>query len=654
MKNNIWRIMIFIICFLLLETNVYAEKTIYLPSSCGSLRTDGKTVAYDKKGDSNCQVVRYQSCGGSVMPGADTRTQCCSNGYTSLSHDEVNGSTGCVSCGSTPCRLCKHTGLSAYLNRFGFQYEMYAVPESAIPSLLSKNSTRTDKVYCDEVVYADTNYSNSNNNSCRLYGCEPIPLEVCWIKNSNGNQEYEWTTVRPGGAEWQADFDKTKDTCNDNNNSTKYCYVKYGYGSENQYKMDKDATEEWQLCNSSSNECNNCSEEEKCYKKNDGNLVWGKYKNQNGYTLQSSISYANCYTITTCNPISTSPSGSNVTSGKCEDNLKKTYSSGISCDTTKTRGFYNITCTTTINPVFDFGDNESVTSSPLVLYKGQGFGFGINMNITNKCIGTFNSSIWENAYGSFLTNSSDLKEDNRNKKIIAKLKEKVDVFNNWTPENSNLDSPTIGLTFAKKNIQMIKVEEFTINTSKTKTSTKNLKNTDIYAKEFIYTESKTIKYRLPQVQLDKLTGEIKESGKNLIDGGHKIYVDLNAEEGTYPINISISNLKDGKTITNNKCSVQVISSNSLYRIIEVSNPFVNDTRKKPENWMNDTYDFTKIIANSNSNSYTFNLTKSEISELQANNRSIGNNYLGTCDGNKAGGVIGKICNIINAGSSTEK
>ena len=93
------------------------------------------------------------------------------------------------------------------------------------------------------------------------------------------------------------------------------------------------------------------------------------------------------------------------TAGVCETFGKDTVEvpvTEIKCtDNDKTKvSFYNIKCDRLVKLVFDYGD-DNVNNTNRVLYKGQGFKFGINVTSEITCTGNFYKDDWKKVYKKF-------------------------------------------------------------------------------------------------------------------------------------------------------------------------------------------------------------------------------------------------------------
>ena len=151
----------------------------------------------------------------------------------------------------------------------------------------------------------------------------------------------------------------------------------------------------------------------------------------------------------------------------------------------------------------------------------------------------------------------------------------------------------------------------------------------------------------------------KEKKDDYIDGGRLFYTNIKADKGTGIISTSINVVSQtaNYTINNKDCNFNIyekIHEYDVYRIVEDSNAFVNESRKIGSNWVNDNYDFTNIIdkeVSKKSYIYLFDLSRSDIENIRINNAKEKDAYLGTCINNKSKtytGTMKRICNIINS------
>ena len=158
------------------------------------------------------------------------------------------------------------------------------------------------------------------------------------------------------------------------------------------------------------------------------------------------------------------------------------------------------------------------------------------------------------------------------------------------------------------------------------------------------------------------TIEGTECPKNTIDGGNKIYTDMATdvtnENTSYPINITIGGLgSNDSSVTNDKCNLKIIESKYIYRPIDVSNPFISNSWQKGKNWVNETFDFTKVINKDtwqdNSKRKVITLTAKDIAKLKESNakawQDTNSPYLGLCISQEEtlqDEITKKLCSII--------
>ena len=205
-----------------------------------------------------------------------------------------------------------------------------------------------------------------------------------------------------------------------------------------------------------------------------------------------------------------------------------------------------------------------------------------------------------------------------------------------------------------KNTCMNRKKSVTLNTLRACNSTSKTLADGKKVTPFTTTVTESYLLQGPEVYLDKSGKVVTDSSQNnLINGGHKFYLDYIKVGNNYKITTRINGLGMNKSssITNKNCEFMVITNeNALkYRIIDTENPFVNTERLNSlnNNWKNSIYDFTNEIKGNTSTLYTFDLSKQDIEEIKDDNVRY-NAYLGLCNSNsKEHGVIGRICSEIN-------
>ena len=162
-------------------------------------------------------------------------------------------------------------------------------------------------------------------------------------------------------------------------------------------------------------------------------------------------------------------------------------------------------------------------------------------------------------------------------------------------------------------------------------------------KYIVYEKTKLHNIAFDLYQEDSKLIDHITTDKNGIDGGNKLYILSNA---TGAINGKRSNMsitvtgkigtQEAIAATNNKCQIAVYTQDLKYRPIELTNPFINSSYEKGQNWLNKKYDFTRTIhANTWNVANTLYTIEYSASQLEALNQSNVNNrsdspYLGLC------------------------
>ena len=391
----------------------------------------------------------------------------------------------------------------------------------------------------------------------------------------------------------------------------------------------------------------------------------------------------------------------------CETTMTLSTSDGEQCtnnDNNSNKSFYRIKCNTDVKTKFEYADDDDTNSSRSLL-RGQGFDYGIYVDSKVTCEYTFYDDVWLNVYNNFIQKIK-LIDDNlelyarnndstgwenyirnnwKNKlkdtnvrtlyelwNIIERLKEIVEYYNKYTPNNNYNESANIKME-TKENGTPVNIEEnfdmtvlsqgvFSEHDVVVKNlGIKNLKN----PKNYILTHGnnpRKIKLTPKKKCVDTYDGKIlspneetAECKEKSLDGGNKIYTSLNTDAGTYGMSLVVKGLgavqseRSSIVITNSECDVDVAKVDIKYRSIDVGNPFINDKWERGENWVNDKYDFTKAI-----HANTWNVAKKaeitlqsrEIDEVKRSNNSNYNAYLGLCDNiRNLTGIDSKICNV---------
>ena len=345
----------------------------------------------------------------------------------------------------------------------------------------------------------------------------------------------------------------------------------------------------------------------------------------------------------------------------CEKTAVQTHNADtIKCDTSVSEGVYSIDCETEISTTFDMGNDNSLNTGVLSIYPGQGFGYKVKASIVKKCTGKFDADSWNTMYDTIkkkrdkeTVNSKEWYKQNNK---LEDLNNVVEYFQNWKTEVK--DEPKISVKVFTNPV--INISSFTSkliqdgnSSSNLKKATKPLKLSNgktIY--EFTYSNAsnpRIIEYEPPEVVFDKNVGTVSSSSAgNVVKGGNKIYTDMSIKPGTYKMTIIVSGVQ-GETLKNENCSFKVLDEKDItYRIVDVSNPFINKDYQKGNNWLNGTYNFTGVIDKniwSKKSLYEVDLPSSEISNIQKSNKH--NSKIANCDEKNKDATTKKICDIFS-------
>ena len=366
----------------------------------------------------------------------------------------------------------------------------------------------------------------------------------------------------------------------------------------------------------------------------------------------------------------------------CEVNYEMKFDEGQKCSKNSdyNYSFYTIDCDRTVKTNFDYGDDGSNTTSR-VLYKGQGFKFGITVSTVTHCQAEFNGTRWKDVYNIYIEKikavdsglvqfvenydpdgwinyvNNQLKPTKAKAKsdifelwnVIKELKGIVDDYNKYEPNSEYDEQAEMNFTYNVKGVKVNSNNKFVQNiVSEGKYVSKYEKVVDLGVKKVTNPknyerssekEPRVVKLYPKETYINTITSEIQDTDKKGITGGNKIYIDYNSDIQTIsPLNIKITGMAANSTLVNNKCDASVKDIEISYRPIDISNPFINLKREKGENWVNSEFDFTKTIhANtwSEATRTVIEIPASKISEIQSSNenyiRSKYSPYLGMCD-----------------------
>ena len=381
-----------------------------------------------------------------------------------------------------------------------------------------------------------------------------------------------------------------------------------------------------------------------------------------------------------CNPTKSIKS-EDADADKCEDNKDILYTDNISCNG---NSFYEIICNNPndkslnniVNVKYDFDDDNDSGNDVKVkwvkkMLAGDGFAFGVNVEVKKECKATFNAENWNSAYKIVKANYDRVRANKNGasaseKDILERyenlflnqmneLKEFVNRYNSYhsaTGLNPNL-VPNIDFSLnynvsgksTSIKTSLVPLESSIVAGSGkiTDKKTVSLVTSDVTSpKNFIWSNAdnpQKVKYVFQRSYLEPTTGSITTNTKG-IDGGNKVYIDYNADteqknnQNVGKININLTS--DVANITNSKCEIKVYNSELVYRPISLTNPFINSEHKIGDNWVNSIYDFTKIIdvnTWSKNSLYDIKLSANQIAELKKSN-SVNQSslpYRGLCD-----------------------
>ena len=338
------------------------------------------------------------------------------------------------------------------------------------------------------------------------------------------------------------------------------------------------------------------------------------------------------------------------------------FSEGKKCvvPTLKTE-FYNILCEEKVAADFKPGD--------LSIKKGQGFYYEVLVSSTKKCTGKFDGSKWKEAYSNAVLIRDSYKKGtagyNEANNLVKELTNMVKVYNNWTLEDDTNPYGTLTINYKKNNVSASKFYEFTnvlVNEGKgsfiKKEQVKLKVNGLTDPVNFVYSNEKNkrvVKLIPPTAYIDRVTGE-ETNDKTALNGGNKFYTDIRSDLGIQNLVVKISNLGKNKksSITNDKCNLTIYDEALIYRPIDVTNPFINPTRERGKNWLNETFNFTGVIQSDIwelDYRYKFVLPHSDIEAIKVSNANnkIADSYLGTCHKsyNMQDEITKKLCKVMN-------
>ena len=275
---------------------------------------------------------------------------------------------------------------------------------------------------------------------------------------------------------------------------------------------------------------------------------------------------------------------------------------------------------------------------------------------------------------------------------VLDLEQIVTDYNNYTPASTSDGDGTIDFSYKLNSEKDVKTDNYKLikavaNEGAGKTFADPDENTDkngvyklgatspITGKKIVNPVKKiwsnnvsknknprVVKYVPDVTYFDVSTGTKTTTKENNVYGGYRIYTDPNISSNftgiKTPISVKLTNLgSTGSSVTNTKCTIKIQNASMLYRPIDVTNPWVDASRKIPTNWLNKTHNFTKTINGniwSESPLYVVPLSSTDIEALKKSNDSTKNKnldadmYLGNCHKSPKlqDAITKKICSMI--------
>ena len=326
------------------------------------------------------------------------------------------------------------------------------------------------------------------------------------------------------------------------------------------------------------------------------------------YTEISGITRSSdCVTLdplpTICKPQSIPATSKSQSTGDCEDSVAIEINDGIDCGGDS---FYSINCTTSSDVSFD--------SSERNILAGLGVKYGVNISTIRSCKATFNGETWKNTYDSVEKNKkracSDLSSagyscDNIEyaasrargdaRDIVSVIYDRLniqedlkDMVESYIKYDPNMQfNQSVSATISKANVgasfEPTILGEGTGTYLRRKTVRLGVAGVQ---NPYNYTWSNeycpyVVRFIPPTTMIDGL------------DGGHKLYLDYYIKPGTYNTSISVSG--NNFSVSNDKCDINVADHKIVYRPIDTSNPFIDNSWTPGKNWYNSSFDFRNII-----------------------------------------------------------
>ena len=429
------------------------------------------------------------------------------------------------------------------------------------------------------------------------------------------------------------------------------------------------------------------------------------------YTLLENVKKEDCVIkndLGSCDTTTVSSPKKKLEANVCEDTVNMSVDENKQCTNVvnnEKNSFYEISCIKSVTTNFDYG-NDGVKNTARKLNKGEGFAFGVNIGTTVYCKYTFYDTVWKTAYNNVIKRIRDINSNlvqyvEKNNKdgwknyieknilnkngiysaselyrlwdIVVQLRGVVDAYNKYTPSDDYKEQGRITVKTKENGNEVTNKHELLqiINdvgtTKKINVSLKKL-NVPLVTNpsSYILTSSspRSITLIPKRVCINKTTGEVKtvdESNRcpaNTVDGGNKIYISYNTDvtdDKKYTISVEVDGLgTNNSEVRDDRCDLGVSENTYIYRPIDVGNPFINSSWERGKNWVNDKFDFTKVIHAttwSESAYKKIELTANDIEAIKKSNKDNRENspYLGLCDKQNAAvqdEITRKLCNAI--------
>lgn len=442
--------------------------------------------------------------------------------------------------------------------------------------------------------------------------------------------------------------------------STYTCYI-YNKNSEIKLGYSKNSPgSDWKAYNK--NDCGACFGNTREFK-NATKVKWSTQGNEPGYLYMYDVSEDGCNLPPElpdlCEDSVLKGNTKNVRAETCDGKTAVEVNDTICSGSSSKLSYYSVNINKKYSSQVDY---EEYTTKP-----GVGFKYNVYVKEDEIINSKFDYEKWKKDYNNNYDNMRKYKDDNPwyyyYYNILEKLKDNLKYYNDNYVNGKNAEitadmSLNIAYNLNKKAVNMtfdkfIK-DETQSTSSVSNTGLNEIKITTKDGNQFVtYNASQAISNVIKLIPqraiLDRQRSTILYDSRNPdaslgeFDGGNKMYItstDVNGnkflsypDNGEYILNLTTN--VDGNIITNDKCSLNIQSTNLLYRIINVANPFINNKYDKGINWYNAYNDYTGVIESNTwslPSKYIFTLNSDSIRIIKKDNDSSEgkNKYLGTC------------------------